>query len=220
MNQLRIIMIVTAVIWTIQAPTIFAQDTLVVYRLESGSRLWLEGTATVGDYTCEAGAIEGMAQLHVSSVRKYDSSSSSTVGSDVRVSILVKSFDCGNSAMNSDMYDAMKANCFPSIQYELVEATILSDSRVGDSVLTVTTSGKLTIAGVTKIVLMSISIRQLSSSRFQIIGSKTLSMHDFDITPPITLWGFIKANDKLVVNFNLVAGEGTFQPKEGETRSY
>ena len=213
MNRFNITLIASALIWAFQVPPTFAQDVpFATYRLESGSRLWLEGTATIGDFTCWAGLIEGMAKLQVSSVQKYDSSSPETLNNEVRVSIFVTSFDCGNTSMNADMYNAMKADSCPLIQYELVEATNISHSDTADSRRRVNTSGKLTIAGVTKVVQMSITIRQLSLIRFQIFGSKVLSMHDFGITPPTALWGLIKADEQLTVHFDLVATQKLSEP--------
>lgn len=208
MNRFNIIF--TAMIWIVglQAPGMFAQQQqYVVYTLEPMSRLWLEGTATVGDYTCKAGLIDGVARLRVHSIQKSDSSSPDTGKSEVHLSIVVKNLECGNNAMNADMYDAMKADSFPLIQYELVESTILSDSNIVDSTRRVHTIGNLTIAGVKKSVQMVITIRKLSPVRFRITGSKTLSMRDYNITPPSAFLGLIKAHEKLIVRFDLVVQE-------------
>ena len=221
MNQKKMILTGIALIWGLQAPGAFAHaEFSIVYKLEAGSKLWLEGTATIGDFTCRTDNIEGVAKLHVNSGETYDSSSADTMSSEVRVFILVKSFECGNNAMNSDMYDAMKADSFPSIEYELLETEILPDSNTVDSMRMLNTNGRLTIAGVTKNVPMIITIRQLSSTRFQISGSKTLSMQDFGITPPTALWGLIKADDRLVVKFNLIVSKETFEPRKSETKGY
>ena len=208
MNRCATICITAALVSGLQAPAMFAQQTLSLkYELEPTSRLWLEGTATVGDYTCQAGLINGIARLQVSAASNGDASPADTTDSEVKVSIPVKNLECGNSAMNADMYNAMKADSFPSILYELIDATIISKTDSLHSIRRVRTNGRLTIAGVTKIVPMLITIVQLSPTRFRITGSKTLSMHDFDITPPTTLWGLIQAHDQLVVRFDLFAKE-------------
>ncbi|MBI1803748.1 MAG: YceI family protein [Ignavibacteriae bacterium] len=218
MNRLIIVLSAVALSWGLQAPAAFAQQApFVVYKLEAGSRLWLKGTATIGDYTCEALLLDGMAKFQVNSERKHDVSSPDTVSSEIRVSVFVKNLECGNSAMNADMYTAMKADSFPSIQYELAETTIMSESETADSVRHVRTNGTLTIAGVTKVVPMSITITQLSPTRFHIVGSKALTMHDFDITPPSALWGLIKAHDELVVHFDLIAAMKKVQCVEETT---
>jgi hypothetical protein len=177
----------------------------VRYTLESGSNLWLEGKATIGDYTCRAGHIEGTARIRNGNNETADSSDSLTQRYGVHVSIPVKSFECGNKAMNRDMFEAMKSDSFPSIEYELVEATLAPDSGLADSVQRLSTMGKLTIAGVTQVLAMSMTIAELSPGRYQIIGNKPLSMKDFRITPPSALWGLIEADDRIVVRFDLIA---------------
>ena len=215
MKQFNIIIRITVLIVTLQAPLLFGQETaFAIYRLEPSSRLWLEGTATIGDFTCSTARMEGMAVLQEIHVEKYDSLYSVSVHNEVRVSMCVRSFDCGNHAMNEDMYEAMKSDSFPTIEFELIDATLASDTGSADSVRDINTIGKLTIAGITKTVPMSIAIRQSSPERFIITGSKALSMTDFGITPPTALWGIIKTNDRLTVNFQLTAIREFFKPEQ------
>ncbi len=215
MKQFNIIIRITVLIVTLQAPLLFGQETaFAIYRLEPSSRLWLEGTATIGDFTCSTARMEGMAVLQEIHVEKNDSLRSVPVHNEVRVSMCVRSFDCGNHAMNEDMYEAMKSDSFPTIEFELIDATLASDTGSADSVRDINTIGKLTIAGITKTVPMSIAIRQSSPERFIITGSKALSMTDFGITPPTALWGIIKTNDRLTVNFQLTAIREFFKPEQ------
>lgn len=214
MTRCWIIASLTMMISSWQSPAMFAQDSpAVTFQLEPESRLWLEGSSTIGDFTCTTNRIEGSAEFRSDSIMNGDSSQAAELDSKVRVSIPVKNLDCGNSAMNEDMINAMKADSFPSIQYELVESRLLPDSVTADSLRRVNIFGTLTLAGITQSVSMLITIREVSTTRFQVIGSTPLSMHDFDITPPTTLWGLIKANDKLVVNFDLIV---TRKPSESQ----
>ena len=112
-----------------------------------------------------------------------------------------------NTDMNEDMYNALKADSFPVIKYELTDKIILSDWKTPESVSTVNTNGTLTIAGISKLIPMPVTIKMLTKDRFQITGSKTLSMHSFHITPPTALWGLIKADDRLTVRFELLVNK-------------
>ena len=178
-----------------------------MYQLEPKSRLWLEGTATIGDYTCEAGQIDGIGKFQIKPSQQKDVLSSDTMSCEIFVSIPVKSFECGNTDMNEDMYNALKADSFPVIKYELTDKIILSDWKTPESVSTVNTNGTLTIAGISKLIPMPVTIKMLTKDRFQITGSKTLSMHSFHITPPTALWGLIKADDRLTVRFELLVNK-------------
>jgi polyisoprenoid-binding protein YceI len=214
MYRISIGLVIVRLILALQAPALIAQQAAGrTYKLESGSRLNLEGTATIGEYKCETREIDGSATLAGSKEANNGSPDSGAARSRVLVAILVRSFECGKRAMNSDMYNAMKADSFPSIAYELKHAEIHPDSEAADSARTLDTSGELTIAGVTRLVEMSVTIRQVSPNRFRVFGSKDLSMHDFGITPPTALWGLIKAEDKLIVSFDLVAREEPSEQK-------
>ena len=123
MNRCTKIFLVVATIWGLQASTLSAQQSmLLVYELEPVSRLWLEGTATVGDFVCETQRIEGVGRIGLNPLKPLDPVASDSMRNKVCVLISVKSFECGNSVMNTDIYNAMKADSFPFIQYELVEA--------------------------------------------------------------------------------------------------
>lgn len=217
MDRISIRLAMLGLILGWQAPALIAQQGICrEYKLESGSRLRLEGTATIGEYKCETRAIDGLGMLGRNTGRDSGSADSGLASDEVRVSMFVRSFECGKRAMNSDMYNAMKADSFPSIEYKLVHAEILTDSETVDSARTLDTVGELTIAGVTRLVGMSVRITRMSPRRFRVLGSKDLSMHDFGVTPPTALWGLIKADDKLVVSFDLVATEELPEQKKGE----
>lgn len=170
------------------------QISQVSYTLEPQSRLWLDVTATIGEFTCETGDVRGYAHL----------SGDTSKQGEVSVWGLVNTLDCGNSMMNEDMYNAMNADRYPTIEYELIQAKAISDSTI-DGWFMLKTTGSLTINGVSNQIEMVVRVKALSGNQFRLIGTKTLSMHDFNIIPPTALWGLIKAHDTLVVNFDLIA---------------
>jgi len=165
------------------------------YQIEPQSRLWLKGSSTVGEFTCGTRIAK---EFTVFPGRPAGGSADS---------ILVKKLDCGNGAMNRDMYAAMKADSFPSIEYEFVRARTLPDSVSGDKAVTIKAEGMLTIAGVTRPEVMIVHLHQLAHNKFQVVGRKELSMSDFGIKPPTAFWGLIKSNNRLVVDFDIVASQ-------------
>lgn len=209
MKQLNIIPVLMMLVCGVRAPEVVAQEASIRFVLETGSRLWLTGATTMGDYECTAAHVEGRGRIHTDSISSVVSSGANSTTSEVRVSVNVRSLDCGNSLMNDDLFAAMKADSSPAIVYTLLSSEVIADSVAVDSVRTLNNIGQLTIAGVTQVVRIRVTIRRLSSTRYRILGSKSLSMHDFGITPPSALWGLIKADDTLVVNFDLIAIDAT-----------
>jgi hypothetical protein len=185
------------------------------YHLEAGSQLWINGTATIGSYRCGTVAVYGAADLDTNhdELNEPDPPESNARG-NARVEILVKMFDCGNPAMNRDMYAALKANRDPTIQYKLTGAEVIFDSTAAIGLLRLRTIGDLSIAGVTRKDTVIADVRSLTNGKYEIIGKKNLSMHDYKIVPPSAFFGLIRAHEGLTVSFDLIAApdeEGVLQ---------
>ena len=153
------------------------------------SRLWIDGSSTVNKFTCEAGTMVGEASLNGGDT-------------DASVVIPVEGFDCGKSRMNRDFYAALKSEEHPRIVFELVDARF---SAAEDAVYAVTVVGRLTIAGVTRSVSLIAEGSGHGDDGYRVKGRLPLSMTDFDVEPPTALAGLIKAHERIVVGFDLVA---------------
>lgn len=178
-----------------------AQNDDIKYVTQAGSKLWIDGTSTIDSFTCVTHQINGFADI-VNSIDMNDNS----LGKDkVEVTVPVFTLDCGKSIMNDDMYNAMKANKFPLIKYELIKAHI--DSKLDSTAnrFMLETYGYLTIAGVTNRVDILINVEKLDNKRYRLTGKKSLSMLDYGIVPPSHFFGLIRAHDQLVVNFDITA---------------
>jgi hypothetical protein len=183
------------------------EQLFIPYHLLPGSRLWIDGTATLGTYTCETVAVYGSGGLNADLDRLREASlSRQTDNGRVQVFVLVKMFDCGNPAMNVDMYHAMRAEQDSAIHYTLSETHLMYDSIAHSGVLGLRTIGKLSIAGVTRMDTIDVRVKSLRDRKYEIFGKKELSMLDFHITPPSAFFGLIKAAERLTVNFDLIAG--------------
>ncbi len=167
------------------------------------SKLWIEGTSTLNDFSCGTSAINGFGVIR-NNISVKSSVENQKLTSVVSVSIAVERFDCGNPLMNDDMYSAMKAEEFPFIQYELMRSKIIGENIKEESWSEIETVGYLTIAGVKRIVNIPVKIRRLPDGKYNLVGSKELSMYSFYIEPPTAFFGLIKADPKLIVNFDLI----------------
>ena len=170
----------------------------VYYAATPLSKLWIDGTSNIDSFTCKSQLVNGYADIEniPRSGNNYDK---------VVVSVSVRSLGCGNDLMNDDMFNAMKADKYPSIKYELLSAHLSSQPDSSDGWFTLDTKGYLYIAGVQNTVDIKMKVKRLSSSQYRLVGSKQLSMLDYGITPPSHFFGLIKAHNKLVVHFDLVA---------------
>ena len=64
-------------------------------------------------------------------------------------------------------------------------------------------SGKLSVAGARKTVSMYVSLVRGEGAAVRALGTTELLMTDFGVEPPSMMFGVLKTDDKIVINFNL-----------------
>jgi len=189
-----------------------------VIEIEKGGKLWIEGTASIVDYTCNAEQLSGNGNIENVSEPEKNVKAHGDVA--ISVSVPVRTLECGKRGMNKDMYEALKSKNYPNINYRLLDAVRVqegegennensseSDQNANDGSeagwMNIKTTGILEIAGVKDTTIVYIKGQALDESRFQVKGSKEIDMKTFDIKPPTALMGLIKASSELTVHFNV-----------------
>lgn len=168
------------------------------YTFNAQSKMRIEGTSTVHDWTCEVKTITG----EMTTATGADIASGGVpIGG--RLVIPVSAIDCGNGTMQKKMRDALKASTHNTITYELVDAK-LAGAPSGNS-FKLLAKGKLTIAGKQKPVDITLNGQDLGGSKLRLQGSYPLLMSDFGIDPPTAMLGTLKTGNKVVVHFDIVA---------------
>lgn len=161
---------------------------------EPESKLWVEGTSTIHDWTMTAenfaGAVDAAAAEDVKSVT---------------VTVPVAALNSDNGTMNRKAHDALKAKSHPNVTYELDTAAI--EEAMENGTFTLNTSGKLTMAGVTKSVTFAVQGEQLADGGTRYTGSTNILMSDFDIKPPKAMLGTLKTGNEVVVHFDVIVAQ-------------
>lgn len=163
------------------------------YEVASGSRFWIDGTATTGGWTCEADAVSGHGRL----------GEAQELAAEVAVS--VRAFDCGSGLMNRDLYRALAADAHPTIQFVLERAETLSAEARPGAWVRVRTTGTLRLAGTARRLTIEAEGRRLPDGRVALRGRQALRMSDFGVEPPSHALGLVRAHDAIVARFDLVA---------------
>ena len=166
----------------------------VRFTMTPQSKLWVEGTSTVHDWTCEATTFDGQLDALSDAVENVQ-------GAAVRVP--TKALECKNGTMNKKALDALKADKAPTISYALTSATPSGTDANG--AFTLDTKGQLTIAGKTLPVTMTVTGEKGADGRLHFKGQVPVLMSDFGITPPTAMLGTMKTGDKVVVGFDIIA---------------
>jgi polyisoprenoid-binding protein YceI len=167
------------------------------------SRFWIQGDATVRNFTCVVNRIEGSARLPAA----QDSVPTETDEEDMKVVVRVpiEAIDCGNSRMTSDLQETLKMETHPNIRFELVHATMKGRTDTSGQWRHVEVLGPLTIAGTKRLKRLQASVRALDEQHFRIRGCLPIRMTYFRIDPPSTAFGLIKVKNRVEVQFDLLA---------------
>ncbi len=178
---------------------------VVRYQGVPGSKIKLDGTSTVHDWTVESGAIGGYIEFQ--SDVPLDPSLAKTevnVTPKVVVQVPVSSLKSGKKLMDEIMHDNLKIQDNPLIKYTLKEMKP-KEHKAGEP-FQFDTKGDLTIAGVTKPIDMVVTLTPIEGNKLKATGAKEVKMTDFGMKPPSpTGLGFlVKTADEVKVTFEWI----------------
>lgn len=167
--------------------------------VDSTSRIWVKGTSSVRAFECQA-------PVFVTKIVSDDPEALAgvLVGEKtidaVSISLPSATLDCRNGQMTGHMKKAIKVAEFDSITFAVTDYTLAA----GDSAMTVTMSGALTLGGVTKDVSITALAKAAPEGALQLVGKHELSMKDYGLKPPTLMFGTMKVHDKVTVGFDLI----------------
>jgi polyisoprenoid-binding protein YceI len=167
------------------------------------SKLWIEGTSTIHDWSCKATTLDASIDVDPSAVQL--AAAAPKLLKKVQVKVPVRSLKCGHGGMDDNMYKALKADQAPEISYimatfDAVEAT------EEKSDFTLKTVGTLIIAGKENSVTVDVQAHRLADGTIKATGTVPMKMTDFGIQPPTAIFGRIKAGNDVKVKFDFTLG--------------
>jgi polyisoprenoid-binding protein YceI len=165
------------------------------------SKLWIEGTSTIHDWTCKATTLDAAIEVDAAAVQL--AAAPPKMLKKVLVKVPVKSLKCGHGGMDENLYKALKADSDPQISYILAS---FEPANEGATEFTLKTVGTLTIAGKENKIAMDVAAVRLPDGTVKATGTVPIKMTDFGIKPPTAVFGRIKAGDDIRVKFELSVG--------------
>ncbi|MFW6200392.1 MAG: YceI family protein [Gemmatimonadota bacterium] len=168
--------------------------------LDLDSRLWIEGTSTVRDFTCEAGVVA--ATFRTNPVEDpLAMSSLEEILRQASVQIPAPQLDCSNGTMNDHMWNALRAEEEPDIRFEFDRYRVLP--RDGEAA-SVALPGELTMAGVTRPVTVAGQATPEEDGSLRVVGSSELDMTEWNVRPPSLMFGVMRVGEVVEVHFDLI----------------
>ncbi|MEO5902930.1 MAG: YceI family protein [Gemmatimonadaceae bacterium] len=206
MNRLSAILLTTVGLMTCVAVAVAQLPHAAATRIpvRSDSRLWLEGSSNIRDWTCRATALEASVAIDASGGSAAPGSSREVVRG-VSVNVPVRMLKCGDRHMEAEMYLALKSpKTAPG--YITAEADRIPQGVVEGKL--VEAEAMLTIAGVRKNVKMTVTSDVLPDGTRRARGTVPILMTDFGIKPPRPWGGILRTADKVLIQFEIfIAGQ-------------
>lgn len=170
--------------------------------IEKGGRVWIEGDAGMISYQCNAEELSGIGRIS-NTQNPRSTIKDQNGGVEISVALPVKALTCGKRAMDKDMYEALKSEEFPTIKYKLLDAQLAATNQDTTGWMDIRTRGIMEIAGVQDTTSFMVQGKLLSENRFNVKGSKQINMDTYNVDPPSAMFGLIRADKKLSVNFDV-----------------
>jgi hypothetical protein len=154
----------------------------------------------------------GTSNLHDWSMEAKDISCSATfiflpVGSGLpqslktlNLTIPVHNLKSGESSMDSRAYNALKSDKYANVLYVSTSAVITPGQK---GQFQVKSTGSMTIAGVSRPIVLDAACQVNPDGSIICSGSEQIKMTDYQIKPPVFMFGALKTGDALTVNFSL-----------------
>jgi len=155
------------------------------YSLSSESKLTVDGTSTLHDWTVTANTCNGSLVVE-SDVFKE-------ISFDVEVASIIST---RGATMDKKTHNALKKEEHPKVMFSAADITFTA----GDNQ---SISGKLNVAGVDKDVTISANIDN-AGNNIRITGNYNITLQDYNMKPPTAMFGTIVVGDDVTVNFDLV----------------
>ncbi|HEU4522080.1 MAG TPA: YceI family protein [Thermoanaerobaculia bacterium] len=170
----------------------------------TGSMIAIEGTSTLHAWKMEGTTINGQISVAPAIAKALNADAWKAAGDEVAavaVTIPVTSIKSEHDKMDRLMADALKAKANPEIRYQMTSATL---QEAAGATFVLKTTGKLTIAGVTRDLAMTVGGTRTGDGRYVLAGQAPIKMTEFGIKPPKAMMNTIRTGDDVKVTFRWV----------------
>lgn len=173
-----------------------------VYKLNpgKGTVLNVSGTSNVHDWTMTSTLAESQGVFRLNAKGEIINLS------NFSFSAAAKSLKSGKSSMDSRTYKTLKADEFPTINYQLKSVDI---AMIQPNKYKIQTKGNVSIAGKTQPIAMVVTAVVNADQSITCTGSTPLKLTDFGVEPPSFMLGAMKVGNDLTIKFDISYNKAT-----------
>ena len=184
----------------------FAQN-LTKFDAKPGTKLKMDGTSSIHDWSVESGIVGGVMELDSAFLADPTAAKPGKIPAKVEATIPVRQLKSGTNAMDDRMYQEMKMQQFPRIEYRLTELTLKETPKSANGPFVFDSTGNLTVAGVTNKVSFPVTMTR-TDKMLKTTGNTTVKMTSFGMKPPMLdlLAVSIRTGDDVKITFDWNTG--------------
>ena len=160
----------------------------------AAAALLVSGTSTLHDWTMKS------AEAECTAIFDFDAAGQISGLTKLNFTTPVNSLKSDHKAMDKNAYKALKTDKAPVIIYTLSSVNV---SPGTGGTVTVTCTGKLTIAGATRDAQVVAVCKSNADNTISVAGTEKISMKDFSVDPPTFMLGTVKTGNDITLAFNL-----------------
>lgn len=158
-----------------------------IFSISGPQTMKVSGTSTIHDWDMISNSgLKGEASLLVENGELKEIES-------LALEMPVNSLESGKNSMDKNAYEALKAEKFPTIRFELTELKEINGK-------TVKANGQLTISGKTNLIPMEVTY-EIDGNSISFSGTQAITFKEFGVDPPTAVFGTIKTGNDLMLHF-------------------
>jgi polyisoprenoid-binding protein YceI len=188
------------------ACSVFGQ-TSVRYKAAPGSKVSIDGTSTVHDWTVEgkmiAGSMEWDAAYPLDPANTSFPEIKKMPKVEVKIPVTFLKSTKKSKLMDKIMYTAMRIDKAKFIEYKLKSLKVKKTERKAGDPIVFDSEGDLIVAGTKKTIKMPVTFTWIKGGIIKISGATKVKMTDYGIEPPApkVAAGMIKTGDEVALKF-------------------
>lgn len=179
------------------AGSLVAQDHTL--SLQNDSEIRLDGDSNVRTWGADAEQISGTLILQNLETVTLENITADTF-KELTLTIAVDGLDSGTRGLTRNMHNYLKSDDHPNITFTLNRITNID---MQGSTVVISAEGVVNAAGQDHTVNMQVNASVNSNGSLNFTGEQPLLMTDFGIEPPRALMGTVRADDEILITYNV-----------------
>ena len=167
-----------------------------IWIIDAQSQLTIQGSTNVNDFFCRVEYCAGTDTLQY----QQDNDRGQMLFTRSRMTVPVRSFDCGAKPISKDFWKTLKADTYPQLEINFISLET-PNFRDGKNIRGAVS---IKLAGVTARYSICYQVNVYENGNVWLKGNHAVNFSDFELEAPEKLKGLIRVKEVLNVEFNLM----------------